>query len=122
MNRPLPWSLTVLFLAAASPLQAADPNKSGEGWKTTKTVELKGLKVSLSSPVLVARSQGYLWFPTLYKLADGNLLALMSDYADMHTTTSTSMASWSSNGGLTWTKPTPGQYGDSGLRLPSGDE
>src|SRR5262245_37268841 len=90
-------------------------------WSVAKTVQLKGLKVSLSKPVLVARSKGYLWFPTLIPLGKGRLLALMSNYADEHVKTSTSMVAWSRDGGLTWSKPTSAFYSDSHLRLKNGD-
>jgi hypothetical protein len=77
--------------------------------------------VTLSEPVLVARSHGFLWFPTLAKTADGRLLAVMSNYADVSTATSTSQTAWSDDGGLTWSKPVPAQYGDTSLLLASGD-
>ena len=95
MSTPSPRvSLAILSLAlAASPAGAADK----PAWKVEKTETLKGLKVSLARPVLVARSKGYLWFPTLIR-RDGDLLALMSDYPDEHTKTSTSKVAWSGDG------------------------
>jgi hypothetical protein len=103
----------------AGPAGAAEPPPD---WAAGKTTELKGLKVSLSAPVLVARSKGYLWFPTLMRLGSGDLLAVMSDYADEHTTSSTSRVCWSKDGGRTWTEPRAALYGDSHLRLANGDE
>jgi hypothetical protein len=91
------------------------------GWKLAGTEELKGMKVTLSEPVLVARSKGYLWFPTLTRRADGTLLALMSNYADLHTTQSTSQSAWSTDGGRTWSKLQPGLYSDSHVPLGNGD-
>jgi hypothetical protein len=41
-------------------------------WTAGKTTELKGLTVSLSAPVQVARSKRYLWFPTLVRLDNGD--------------------------------------------------
>ena len=90
-------------------------------WKHQKPIALKGLEVSLSSPLLVARDKGYLWFPSLTRLSSGHLISVMSNYADAHTNSSTALASWSSDRGLTWTRPTAAFYGDSGLSLPSGD-
>jgi hypothetical protein len=110
--------VALVALAAHGGTSAAEPAK----WTTAKTVDLKGLKVSLSTPVLVARSKGYLWFPTLIRLANGDLLALMSNYADEHTKTSTSLVAWSRDGGLTWGPTQEALYSDSALRLPSGDE
>jgi hypothetical protein len=112
-----------LFLLVAAlvcpPTGAADPKPPA--WKAA-TVDLKGLKVSLSEPILVARSKGYLWFPTLLQLQNGDLLAVMSNYPDVNTTNATSLVCWSSDGGLTWSEPKEALYGDSHLRLPSGDE
>ena len=41
-------------------------------------IALKGIEVSVSKPVLVARSKGYLWFPTMTRLANGELFAVLS--------------------------------------------
>jgi hypothetical protein len=102
------------YLCSAEPVKPA--------WEEGNTVELQGVTVKLSRPVLVARSRGYLWFPTLMRLADGDLLALMSNYADAHVKTATAMISWSGDNGLTWSEPKEGFYGDSSLRLPGGDQ
>ena len=90
-------------------------------WAVAETIKLKGLQVGLSQPVLVARRRGYLWFPTLTKLSDGRLMAQMSAYADKHVKTTRSLVCWSDDGGLTWSKPVAGRYGESALALPSGD-
>src|SRR5262249_36505780 len=112
-------SLALVALLFARPLAGSAAEKPA--WSAAKTVRLKGLKVSLSRPVLVARSKGYLWFPTLIALGKGQLLTLMSDYADEHVKTSTSMVAWSRDGGLTWSKAEPAFYSDSHLRLKNGD-
>ncbi len=117
MNTPCIVS-TIVFLVAGPFAHSADPKPA---WTYPKTIALDGVKVSLSSPVLVARSQGYCWFPTLARTSNGDLLAVMSNYADVHTTNATALAAWSSNGGLTWSKTQPAQYGDSPLSLPNGD-
>jgi hypothetical protein len=91
-------------------------------WKDVKTESLKGLKVTLSAPVLVARSKSYLWFPTLVPLDGGGLLALMSNYPDDHILPSTSRTAHSADGGLTWAEAQDALYGDVHLRLSSGDE
>jgi hypothetical protein len=122
--RRLPLLLPVLFVLiavpAASPTGAADPRPPA--WTTAATAVLKGLKVSLSEPVLVARSKGYLWFPTLLRLEGGDLVALTSNYPDVHTTSATSLVCWSGDGGLTWSEPKEALYADSHLRLPDGDQ
>ncbi|MCC6445318.1 MAG: exo-alpha-sialidase [Armatimonadetes bacterium] len=86
-----------------------------------RIVKMGSLDITLSEPVSVARSKGYCWFPSLVRLRDGSLLALMSDYADMHTKESTALASWSLDGGATWSPTVKASYGDSALPLASGD-
>jgi len=88
-----------------------------------KTIELKGLNVTLSQPVLVARSKERLWFPTLINLENGKLLAVMSNVPDDWVKPK-GWAAWSADGGLTWhcDKPLNGLYSDhSALRLKNGD-
>ena len=75
-------SQTSAILAAATslggvPLFADDQPKSS--WEVTKTVSLEGLEISLSKPRLVARSHGYLWFPTMTRLSGGELFANVLD-------------------------------------------
>ncbi len=87
----------------------------------TKTITLSGLEISLSKPRLVARSHGYLWFPTLYRTGSGEWLAAMSDYADLHVGEGTCQVSWSDDGGYSWSPLVGGKGSDSFLTLPSGD-
>lgn len=91
------------------------------GWTTAATHALQGFKVSLSEPVPVARSQGYLWFPNLIRLANGDLLATMSNQPDVSLAQPTMLVSWSTDAGLNWTRPTPKRNGESNLRLSNGD-
>lgn len=91
-------------------------------WVDRPALTLSGLVVTPSEPVLVARSRSYLWFPNIVRLASGDLLALMQNHADVHVTRSTCEATWSQDGGLTWSKPVEAIYGDSNLRLASGDQ
>jgi hypothetical protein len=120
---------TVAFWAAMPPdtspvCVAAEP---ASGWKTAATVELNGLRVSLSKPVLVARSKGYLWFPTMTRLSGGDLFAVLSTNLDAIVADRTAAVTWSGDGGLTWSPlnsidPKGDLYVESTLRLPSGDE
>src|SRR5262245_56798200 len=80
-GRTLWAAFTIL---AGAPFCPAQEPKSERAWRDVKAHALKGVKVTLSEPVLVARSKGYLWFPTLHRLSDGGLLAVMSDYEDTH--------------------------------------
>lgn len=86
-----------------------------------RTVELPSYKVRLSQPVLVARSKGFLWFPTIHRLPDGKLLAVMSDYADTHVKRATAKLSWSGDSGATWTATKPAIYGDVAVPQSNGD-
>jgi len=91
-------------------------------WTDVKTVELTGLRVALSQPVLVARSKGHLWFPTLVPVGGNELLGILSDMPDVHTDRPTGLITWSRDGGLTWSEPRRGPYADCApLRLPNGD-
>ena len=112
-------ALVAACLIMASAVSGAEPAPE---WKSGKTRPVGTAKVTLSHPVLVGRSSGYLWFPTVAKLADGRLMATMSNYADVNTSTSTSSVAWSADGGKSWSPLASAQYGDVNLRLPNGDE
>jgi hypothetical protein len=75
--------------------------RAGE-WKAARSVSLDGLKVTVSEPVRVAESKGYLWFPTLVRVDDRRLLAVISDKSDAHTDEQTGQVAWSEDGGQTW--------------------
>lgn len=112
--------LTTLLLAwSAGSLPAAEPGKVT--WEPIKVEETEDWKVGLSQPVLIARSKGHLWFPTIMSLANGELLAMLNNYADEVVNQPTAVVCWSKDGGLTWTEPKPELYGDSNFRLPNGD-
>ena len=86
------------------------------GWIDLNTIELNGLTVSLSQPVLVARSKGYLWFPSLQRFPDGTLLAVMSSLADVHVNQTAALYAWSRDGGRSWSEPTRSTSSDVGRR------
>src|SRR5687767_2096516 len=65
---------------AAEPDASAKPAK----WVDGEPVQLKGLKVTASEPVLVKRSRWYCWFPSLIRQPNGTAWAVMSAYADIH--------------------------------------
>ncbi len=113
--------LGIIALVNYSGLVAAPSSGKEAGWDMVKTEQLKGVTVGLSRPVLVARSKGFLWFPTLMPLAHGELLAMLNNYADEVVTQPTAGVCWSGDGGLTWSAPRPVLYGDSNFRLASGD-
>ena len=87
-RRPLLLPIVLVVMVFNAPIwmtASAAAGEDGDGrWQAGNTVEMPGLKVTLSKPVLVARSKGYLWFPTVARLSNGELAAMMSDYADEH--------------------------------------
>ena len=90
-------------------------------WTTPTRVKLRGLTVELSEPVLVKRSRWFCWFPSLIPQSDGTLWAIMTAYADIHTTGAFCYLTRSRDGGLTWDEARV--IGDAGLNhliLPDG--
>jgi hypothetical protein len=101
---------------------AAEPQ-----WETAATVTVGGLQVALSKPRLVARSAGYLWFPTMTRLSGGELFLNLSTNLDAVVADRTSTVTWSADDGLTWSEPTSidpkgDLYAETMLRLKNGDE
>lgn len=88
----------------------------------TQTIAVPHYNITLAQPTLVARSKGYLWFPTLVRLSNGDLLAIMSNYADIETNAPTGRHAWSTDNGQTWNEPTTAPYGETHLTLKNGDE
>jgi len=115
-------------LAQTTRLEGAEPAAAGPAtWETVKTVPLAGLRVSLSRPVLVARSKGWLWFPTMTRLSGGELFAVLSTNLDAIVADRTAAVTWSGDGGLTWSPlssidPKGDLYSECTLRLAGGDE
>jgi hypothetical protein len=96
-------------------------------WETVETVSVRGLQVALSKPRLVARSAGYLWFPTMTRLSGGELFLNLSTNLDAVVADRTSTVTWSADDGLTWSEPTSidpkaDLYAETMLRLKNGDE
>lgn len=96
--------------------------ETAKQWVTKATVDLDRLRVSLSQPVLVHSRKDFLWFPTLLRMNDGRLLAIMSDYADVTTNVSTARASWSTDGGLSWGPLAKIGYSDSHITRSDGTQ
>ena len=117
----LPFIALVLF-AVGTTVRAADRPQ----WETTATLQLNGLEISLSKPRLVARSSGYLWFPTMTRLSGGELFANFSTNRDEVVADRTSSVSWSDDNGLTWSTPNSidpkgDLYAETMLRRKDGD-
>lgn len=75
------------------------------GWVDAKTLSMEGLRVTLSAPVCVGRSRDYFWFPQLVRRGNGDLLALISPYADEHRKDPPGLCAWSTDDGLSWSEP-----------------
>jgi len=108
------------YCAAAT--LAAEPQ-----WETAASVTVGGLHVAMSKPRLVARSAGYLWFPTMTRLSGGELFLNLSTNLDAVVADRTSTVTWSDDDGLTWSEPTSidpkgDLYAETMLRLKDGDE
>jgi hypothetical protein len=79
--------------------------RGASDWKPNRTVQIDGLRVTVSEPVLVAKSTGSLWFPTLARVNGDRWLVVMSDKRDEHTDEQTGVFAQSDDGGLSWGKP-----------------
>src|SRR6516225_7162036 len=116
-------SIGVLVLAGLQgSAAAAEAGRSPKDWPEGKTYSLNRLEVNISAPVLVGRSRGYFWQPTLVRLSDGELLAAIWNLNDAIHTNNTDLYSWSGDEGLTWSRPIEAEVFDAGLALSSGDE
>lgn len=116
-------AIAILFHESCTTCYAQQP----AGWQVTKTETLDGMEVSLSKPILVARSSGFLWFPTMTRLSGGELFANFSTNLDAIVADRTSSVSWSGDDGLTWSPPSSidpkgDLYAETMLRLKNGDE
>jgi len=117
--------LATMAACGSVPLGASD--QTAPRWEMIKTTSFPGIEISLSKPRLVARSRGYLWFPTMTRLSGGELFANFSTNLDAVVADRTASASWSADGGLTWSEPTSIKpegdlYAETMLRLKNGDQ
>jgi hypothetical protein len=117
--RPL---IAMVFLLTNAFVFGADPAQ----WEMTAPIKFDGIDISLSKPRLVARSSGYLWFPTMTRLSGGELFANFSTNRDEVVADRTSSVSWSDDNGLTWSTPHSidpkgDLYAETMLRLKNGN-
>lgn len=98
------------------------PKHVHAAWPEGKTYSLDGVRCSVSAPVLVARSKGFLWFPTLVHLGGDELVAVMQNRHDACTDPykTTALVARSRDGGLHWGESRQGFYGECPLRLADG--
>jgi hypothetical protein len=99
---PRGWKplLGLALLAGAANLSVAEAG--GQTWPEGKTYELKGLRVNLSAPVLMARRKSFYWFPKIMRLTNGELLGQVQVDDDRHWEQERQEVLWSSDGGMTW--------------------
>ena len=91
-------------------------------WTDSATVDLDGMRVTLSEPVLIGRRRGYFWFPNLWTMPNGELLSTISPVPDIHLSGVPYLVLWSQDGGLTWTEPRVScDGGQTLIHLHSGD-
>lgn len=100
-----------VILGATNTASTAD--KAAPDWEMSSPQNLDTCTVSLSKPVLVARSHDYLWFPNVKRLSGGELFAIFSTNLDAIVPDRTASMSWSADGGRTWSGPySPDPAGD----------
>jgi hypothetical protein len=91
-------------------------------WQDRQTITLQGLRVTLSEPIPLGRRRGYFWFPNLWRMPSGDLLATISPVADIHMSSIPYLVTWSRDGGLTWSEPiVANDGGQTLLHLNNGD-
>ena len=91
-------------------------------WQIESTHELAGRRVGLTAPRLVARSRGYLWFTSMARFDDGNIVATISDYKDENIADPTQLVTVSRDGGWSWAEPVRTRFlAESFVLLPDGD-
>lgn len=76
-------------------------SKPSAKWTDRISIDLQGMCVSLSDPVLVGRSRGYFWFPNLWLMSNGDLLSTISPVPDIHMLGIPYLVTWSRDDGLT---------------------
>ena len=91
-------------------------------WRDAQSIDLNGLRVTLSEPIAIGRSRGYFWFPNLWRMPNGDLLATISPVADIHMSSIPYLVTWSRDGGLSWSEPiVTNDGGQTLLQLSNGD-
>ena len=91
-------------------------------WTDSQSMDLEGMRVTLSEPVLVGRSRSYFWFPNLWAMPNGDLLSTISPVPDITLSGVPYLVLWSRDGGLTWSEPIVScDGGQTLLHLHSGD-
>src|SRR5690242_8110336 len=81
-----------------------------------------GQRVHLSAPVLVHRSKGYCWFPSVARLSSGDLMATINNYSDAAVAKPTAWLTFSRDGGLNWSPAEQHKYCENHVALANGDD
>ena len=96
--------------------------ENAAGWIDSATVDLDGMRVTLSQPRLIGRRRSYFWFPNLWTMPNGELLSTIAPVPDIHLSGVPYLVLWSQDGGLTWSEPFVScDGGQTLLHLHSGD-
>jgi len=110
-------AVTVLLAGLGGTLPATAQPGAEPAWEDGSVVKLDGATVTLSKPRLVARSKGFLWFPTLHQFGPQRYVVVMSNYADEAREVPTALFAWSEDGGLTWSPPESGRYSECAIAI-----
>src|SRR5688572_20681932 len=92
--------LSVLFAGSMFPVNAVAD--APPAWKIASVIKLSRHTVALSQPVLVARSTGRLWFPSLFNLGEGRLAAVLNLDSDTPLQHPKAKYLWSNDNGSSW--------------------
>ncbi len=97
-------------------------NTTTPTWQDRQTLDLPGLRVTLAEPIALGRRRGYFWFPNLWQMPNGDLLATIVPVADIHMSSIPYLVTWSRDGGLIWSEPiVTNDGGQTLLHLNNGD-
>jgi hypothetical protein len=114
--------LLTTIAGAPSLAVEAPPTSIQTPWKRARWHILDPLTVTISEPLVIARSHDRLWFPTITRMDGGKLMVLMSTEPDVVGEPPGKLLTWSNDNGSTWSKPVsqPLLRGGGAVQLPDG--
>ena len=100
-------------------MKQSDTREQAEGGTS---YEFSSCRVELAKPALVKRSSSFLWFPSLVRLSNNDVLAKMYIIPDMHMYSFMGSLTWSNDQGRTWSDELGAVfYGPTGFNDPHGN-